>query len=72
MARAAKQKFKITWKGGVNIREKASLEAEKTGEIIPCGKVVEISSKSKVEEATWGKLADGRGYICLTGLTAKE
>lgn len=58
---------KITASSGVNIRTGAGTNYSKNG-ALTYNSVVTIVSEKKVSGITWGKLADGRGWISLAYL----
>jgi uncharacterized protein YgiM (DUF1202 family) len=63
-------KYTVTYLGGLNIRSGAGVSHKIVG-IIKRGESVLVSSTKKVGTQYWGKLSDGRGWICLTGFTKK-
>ena len=60
-------KGKITATSGVNIRIGAGTNYNKNG-ALAYNSVVAIVDEKKVSGITWGKLADGRGWISLAYL----
>lgn len=63
-------KYTVTYLGGLNIRSGAGISHKIVG-TIKRGESVLVSSTKKVGTQYWGKLTDGRGWICLTGFTKK-
>lgn len=55
---------KITASSGVNIRVDAGTNHNKNG-VLTYNSIVTIVDEKKVSGTTWGKLADGRGWISL-------
>lgn len=63
-------KYTVTYLGGLNIRSGAGVSHKIVG-IVKRGESVLVSNTKKVGAQSWGKLTDGRGWICLTGFTKK-
>lgn len=67
------RKYKVILKEGLNIRNEPALgkNSNIVGEI-PYGEIVTICQiKPDTPARSWGRLADGRGYICMTDFTVK-
>ena len=62
--------YTVTYKTGLNIRAGAGVSNVAVGSL-KYGEAVKITDKKKVGTQYWGRLADGRGWICLTGYTIK-
>lgn len=60
----------VTDRTGLNIRAGAGISNKIVGSLA-YGATAAITDKKKVGSQYWGKLADGRGWICLTGFTKK-
>lgn len=58
--------YEVTAQKGLNIRAGAGT-ANKVVGLAAYGEKVTVT-----ETQTWGKLADGRGWVCLTGFTKKK
>lgn len=62
--------YKVTDRTGLNIRVGAGISNKIVGSLA-YGATAAITDKKKVGSQYWGRLADGRGWICLTGFTKK-
>ena len=65
-------KVKITYKGGMNVREGAGVDCKLVKSVTAkYGYTYTIVAEKVVSGQTWGKLKSGAGWICLTGFTKK-
>lgn len=64
------ESYRITYRGGMNIRAGAGVSNKVVG-FAEHGSVIEVKSRKRVGTQYWGELADGRGWICLTGFAEK-
>lgn len=62
--------YRVTYKSGLNIRKGAGTNFAIVGEL-KYQAVKTVESRKKAGSQYWGKLADGTGWICLTGFTEK-
>jgi GH25 family lysozyme M1 (1,4-beta-N-acetylmuramidase) len=62
--------YAVTDKTGLNIRAGAGITNKIVGSL-KYGATAAVTDKKKVGSQYWGRLADGRGWICLTGFTKK-
>lgn len=62
--------YRVTYKTGLNIRSGAGTNNKIVG-VLAYQSVWTVLSRKKNGSQYWGKLADGRGWICLTGFTEK-
>lgn len=67
---ASIEKYKVTNKTGLNIRAGAGISHKIVGSLA-YGTAVAVTNKKKVGTQYWGRLVDGRGWICLTGFAEK-
>lgn len=68
-----KRKYRVILAEGLNIRSAPNmLNKYKTGEELKRGDIFEvIQIENETPARSWGRLADGRGWVCLTKFTAK-
>lgn len=69
-----REKYIVILPEGLNIRSKPKIEPQyKTGKVLTPGEIVEIIQIIPETSArSWGKLRDGRGYICMTRYTVRK
>lgn len=67
----AQTEYTVTDKKGLNIRAGAGVSNKIVGSLA-YGATAAVTDRKKVGSQYWGKLADGRGWICLTGFTKKK
>lgn len=58
--------FKVVFQYGVAVRISPAIDAEKTGEIIPYGTILESNKSLVLDGINYVKLMDGRGWIFST------
>lgn len=55
--------YRVVFPFGVSIRVSPAIEAEKTGEVLPCGTIIESTKSIILDGVNYVKLADDRGWV---------
>lgn len=55
--------YRVVFPFGVSIRVSPAIEAEKTGEVLPCGTIIESTKSIILDGVNYVKLSDDRGWI---------
>lgn len=68
-----KRKYRVIFAEGLNIRSAPNmLDKYKTGAELKRGEIFDIIQiEHETNAQSWGRLADGRGWVCITKFTAK-
>lgn len=55
--------YRVVFPFGVSIRVSPAIEAEKTGEVLPCGTIIESTKSIILDGVNYVKLSDDRGWV---------
>lgn len=55
--------YRVVFPFGVSIRVSPAIEADKTGEVLPCGTIIESTKSIILDGVNYVKLSDDRGWI---------
>ena len=62
-AQVSSDLFRVTHSGGLKVRKNPSLDAELTGDILECGKIVSCKNWIQVENAWFAYVLDINGWV---------